>query len=60
MSEDELALVGRGAELKILARLLNDGGLGFPRAAVVTGEPGIGKTRMLAEFASLAPADPRS
>ncbi len=50
----ELDLVGRGDELRRLSRVLTDGGLGLPRAAVLVGEPGIGKTRLLEEFAARA------
>ena len=54
MSDNEYTLVGRGAELRALTTLLRDGGLGLPRCAVVLGEPGIGKTRLLSEFESVA------
>ncbi|GAB2478541.1 BTAD domain-containing putative transcriptional regulator [Jatrophihabitans fulvus] len=46
-------MVGRGSELDDLVALLDADG---PRVAVVTGEPGIGKTRLAAEFGALARA----
>lgn len=54
MRGHELVLVGRSSELKTLTGLLRDTGLGLPRAAVVTGEAGIGKSRLLAEFMTVA------
>jgi NAD+-dependent secondary alcohol dehydrogenase Adh1 len=50
------ACVGRRRELDTLTRLLQDAETGRGGVAFVSGEPGIGKTRLLAEFATqLAP-----
>ncbi len=43
-------LVGREAQLALLSETLEDGG-GRPAVVEVIGEPGIGKTRLLREFA---------
>jgi DNA-binding SARP family transcriptional activator/class 3 adenylate cyclase len=43
-------LVGRGDELAVLTTAFEDVVDGFPRIAIVTGEPGIGKSRLLDEF----------
>ena len=43
-------LVGRDAELDRLDRVLEQAGAGTARAVFVTGEPGIGKTHVLAEL----------
>jgi len=43
-------LVGRGAELEVLNRLWRDARVGRRAVAVIVGEPGIGKTRLAAEF----------
>lgn len=48
--------VGRDAERDRLAALLRDARGGRQRVLLVTGEPGIGKTRLAAEAASLARA----
>ncbi len=50
----EMSLVGRDAELRRLVRLLTDTWLGLPRAAVVLGEPGIGKSRLIDQFCTVA------
>ncbi|MEU6192013.1 AAA family ATPase [Nocardia sp. NPDC047038] len=50
-------LVGRTSELKLLGRALADASAGSAAAVVVLGEPGIGKTRLLAEFCERAAAD---
>jgi ATP/maltotriose-dependent transcriptional regulator MalT len=47
-------LVGRAEELDALERLLDDLDRGNPGAIEVTGEPGIGKTRLLRELAARA------
>src|SRR5262245_55959344 len=44
-------LVGRDAELDHLARLLSAAEAGEPQLVVVQGPPGIGKTRLVEEFA---------
>jgi ATP/maltotriose-dependent transcriptional regulator MalT len=48
--------VGRTDELGSLERLLDELARGNPGAVVVAGEPGIGKTRLLREFAARAEA----
>jgi predicted ATPase len=48
------AFVGRRAELERLARVLR-GDPGAVSAALVTGEAGIGKTRLVAEMARAVP-----
>jgi class 3 adenylate cyclase len=48
------ALVGRGDELAILVGAWKQVGAGHCRAVLVSGEPGIGKTRLLAELARYA------
>ncbi len=45
------SFVGRTVELEKLSALAQLAGSGRPAAAVVTAEPGLGKTRLLAEFA---------
>ena len=42
-------LVGRGAEVSTLSGLLDEAADGHPRALVVHGEAGVGKTRMVRE-----------
>ena len=44
-------LVGRETELEVLERMLEEACGGSPRFVVLTGEPGIGKTSLLAELA---------
>jgi DNA-binding NarL/FixJ family response regulator len=44
------AIVGRSRELRLLELLLEDGCAGSPQVVFVTGEPGIGKTALLAEL----------
>jgi DNA-binding NarL/FixJ family response regulator/tetratricopeptide (TPR) repeat protein len=51
-------LVGRSAELAVIERVLAAGRSG-PAAVAIAGEPGIGKTRLLAELAARADADRR-
>ena len=50
----EAALVGRLAELSTLERVLGQVHAGQARIAEVVGEPGIGKSRLLAELAASA------
>ena len=50
-------LVGRAAELAKLRGLLDGSPPGGSRAAIVSGEAGIGKTRLLREFGRAAAAD---
>jgi len=47
-------LVGREMELERLDGLLARAAAGQPQLAVVAGEPGIGKTRLLAELSARA------
>ena len=47
-------LVGRADELELLERLLDELGHGRPAAVELSGELGIGKTRLLAELAARA------
>jgi DNA-binding SARP family transcriptional activator len=49
-----LPLVGRDKEWSLLTRLLQEAMGGRGRVVLVSGEPGIGKTRLLEELASLA------
>jgi ATP/maltotriose-dependent transcriptional regulator MalT len=49
-------LVGRGDELACLERILDDLDRGHPGAVELAGEAGIGKTRLLREFAARAEA----
>jgi DNA-binding NarL/FixJ family response regulator len=48
------SLVGRAAELDVLARVLDELDRGPPGAIELLGEPGIGKTRLLSELAARA------
>ena len=43
-------LVGRETELDLLERMLEEGCAGSPQIVFVTGEPGIGKSSLLAEL----------
>src|SRR5438046_648173 len=47
-------LVGRAVELESLVQALDDVDHGLPAAIELVGEPGIGKTRLLAELAARA------
>jgi len=53
-SDDELAFGGRGAEMGTLLDLWKEVRGGSRRAVFVSGEPGIGKTRLAAEVARVA------
>jgi len=55
MPADQI-LVGRTAELAALDRLLDDMIAGRPGVVAITGEPGMGKTTVLAELAARAGA----
>jgi DNA-binding CsgD family transcriptional regulator len=57
MTEPAPPLVGRDRELAVLERLLGEAKGGEPRFAQVTGEPGIGKSYLLAELGRRADAD---
>lgn len=50
MTELAQTLVGRDRELELLVRLLEEGRAGSPQIVFVTGEPGIGKTSLLAQL----------
>jgi class 3 adenylate cyclase len=50
----ESRMVGRHEQLTQLTELLNEVRAGRSRAAVLVGEPGIGKSRLLAEIRSIA------
>jgi DNA-binding CsgD family transcriptional regulator/tetratricopeptide (TPR) repeat protein len=50
MAQIAEALVGREAELELLDRLLDEACAGVSRFAVLSGEPGIGKTSVLSEL----------
>jgi class 3 adenylate cyclase len=54
---DDLRLVDRGAETAACSRELARVGAGEHRTVLITGEPGIGKTRLAAEIAGRAHAD---
>jgi MMPL family/AAA ATPase domain len=56
MAHSAEQLVGRAAEVGVLDGALGDLGGGRPAALEVAGEPGIGKTRLLAELAARAEA----
>ncbi|GAA3393062.1 helix-turn-helix transcriptional regulator [Cryptosporangium minutisporangium] len=56
-SVEPTPLVGRDAELATLRALLDGSAPGAPGAAIVSGEAGIGKTRLLREFARAAAAE---
>ena len=49
-------MVGRGAELRTLLDAFDDGRRGRPRAVLVRGEAGIGKTRLVQELLAQAAA----
>src|SRR5690242_10144020 len=50
------SLVGRERELRALELLMEEARHGQPRFAVLTGDPGIGKSSILTEFARRATA----
>ncbi|HSK16825.1 MAG TPA: AAA family ATPase, partial [Gaiellaceae bacterium] len=54
MAEQAPRLVGRTEELALVDRALAEAGAGGPALLQVSGEPGIGKTRLLAELARRA------
>ena len=55
--KEQPPLVGRDREVSTLARLLEEARRGHGGVVLVAGEPGIGKTRLLLEFAQRARAD---
>ena len=52
-----LPFVGRETELAELGALWREAAAGSPRAAIISGEPGIGKTRQAAELARFVAED---
>src|SRR5215218_561967 len=54
MTKEAAPLVGRARELEVLERALAAACEGFPRMLALSGEPGIGKTRLLQELARKA------
>jgi len=56
---DRTPFLGRRQELATLLRCLDAAAEGEGRLVLVAGEPGIGKTRLLAEFAEHAQAEGR-
>jgi predicted ATPase len=54
MAERASVVVGRHEELAALERAVADVGQGSPRVVALRGEPGIGKSRLLAELGRLA------
>jgi ATP/maltotriose-dependent transcriptional regulator MalT len=57
-ADNENPLIGRSAELAAIEQVLDAGRTG-PAPVAISGEPGIGKTRLLAELAARADADRR-
>ncbi|MDP9276175.1 MAG: AAA family ATPase, partial [Chloroflexota bacterium] len=55
--EGQLPMVGRDSELAQLRKLFDRAASGDPSLAVLTGPPGIGKTRIVEEFASSVAAE---
>ena len=55
--EGQLPLVGRDSEVAQLRKLFDRAASGDPGLAVVTGPPGIGKTRIVEEFADSVAAE---
>ena len=51
-----MTMVGRSAELNRLADLLDEAESGHGYFALVTGEAGIGKSRLVTEWAALGPS----
>ena len=52
-----MTLVGRDIELEVIARAIDQARAGGFHAVVISGEPGIGKTTILAASAALAQAE---
>ncbi len=57
MSGSQLPLVGRDGEMQLLASLLHDARKGAGKTLIVSGEGGVGKTRILTEAAAKARQD---
>jgi class 3 adenylate cyclase/tetratricopeptide (TPR) repeat protein len=56
-SHDTLRLIGRVAERESLERAWKESVVGAHRVVLVAGEPGVGKTRLVAEIARMAHAE---
>ena len=56
-ADGELPFAGRDAEMCELRRLLAQSKAGSSHAVLISGDPGIGKTRLITEFAALAQFD---
>ena len=56
MSNQAQPLAGRERELELLERCFEEACAGTPRFAFISGEPGIGKTRLLVELLDRADA----
>lgn len=56
-SAGQAPIVGRAAELEMLDRCREDAAAGRPQLVTVTGNPGLGKSRLLYEFAMTLPKD---
>ena len=56
-SQSRTVFVGRRQELALLRAALATASAGHGRLVLVTGEPGIGKTRLTEEFVRLAGAE---
>jgi hypothetical protein len=56
-SQPDLPFVGRDAEMALLAERFRMSLRGNSQCVVISGEPGIGKTRLAAEFANVAALD---
>ena len=55
MNKETRSCVGRDDELEVIEQLLDGTCAGEARFLLVAGEPGIGKTRMLAELTTVSP-----
>ena len=55
--QDAEAFVGRSHELAVLSAALHQAATGDARLALISGEPGIGKTELARAFARAAAAD---
>lgn len=51
---DQTALIGRAEELEILRGILDESAAGRPQICVISGQAGIGKTRLVEEACSIA------
>lgn len=53
-ASERIPLVGRERELELVSSIIEQSATGSPRACIVSGPSGIGKTRLLSEACSLA------